>query len=592
MMHELIRFRRATPCLVLTSFLSLTVATRAASAQATSSSHATGVPTSQPAVGCQPSWIPTFGGGLGVDNTVLALTTFDDGGGSALYAGGTFVTAGGVTVNGIAKWNGSGWSSLAGGMSGGCATAVAALTVHDDGSGPALYAGGAFLNAGGVAARCVAKWDGSSWSPLGSGLSNGDCTIAVNALASYDSGSGPELYAGGTFFASGGNQVYYIARWNGSSWSAAGFGLGVATMVNALTVFDDGSGAALYAGGDFESFGYVAKWNGSSWSTLGSGVGGITYPAVLSLAAFDDGNGSALFAGGYFTMAGHVTANNIAKWNGSSWSAPGTGMPGQYSGSVSALTVFDDGSGPALYAGGKFTSAGGVATAKIAKWNGSNWSPLGSGIFGSELRALAVSDTGGGPALFAGGQFVKAIDSGDAYLAQWAIPTGCGAPGNPICEPGAGGVIVCPCGNAPSANGLGCNNSSNTGGAQLAATGIARLSYDTVEFTTSGEKPTATSIVLQGDNESAAGVSFGQGVRCVAGALKRLYVKSATAGSITAPQGTDLHVHARSASLGDPIAPGTHRYYGVYYRDPTVLGGCPAASTFNITQQLDVLWGA
>jgi hypothetical protein len=51
-------------------------------------------------------------------------------------------------------------------------------------------------------------------------------------------------------------------------------------------------------------------------------------------------------------------------------------------------------------------------------------------------------------------------------------------------------------------------------------------------------------------------------------------------------------VHARSAALGDTIAPGTHRYYGVYYRDPTVLGGCPAASTFNITQQLDLLWGA
>jgi hypothetical protein len=33
-----------------------------------------------------------------------------------------------------------------------------------------------------------------------------------------------------------------------------------------------------------------------------------------------------------------------------------------------------------------------------------------------------------------------------------------------------------------------------------------------------------------------------------------------------------------------------HRYYGVYYRDPIPLGGCPAASGFNVTQQLDVLW--
>ena len=34
----------------------------------------------------------------------------------------------------------------------------------------------------------------------------------------------------------------------------------------------------------------------------------------------------------------------------------------------------------------------------------------------------------------------------------------------------------------------------------------------------------------------------------------------------------------------------TSRYYGVYYRDPIVLGGCPAASTFNMTNQLAAYW--
>jgi hypothetical protein len=140
--------------------------------------------------------------------------------------------------------------------------------------------------------------------------------------------------------------------------------------------------------------------------------------------------------------------------------------------------------------------------------------------------------------------------------------------------------------------GSGCNNSASSGGAQLTATGIARLTFDTVKLTTSGETPTATSIVLQGDNLSSTGVIFGQGVRCVAGSLKRLYVKQAVGGSITAPQWMDMRVSMAAAALGDTIAPGTHRYYGVYYRDPTVLGGCPASSTFNITQQLDVLWGA
>jgi hypothetical protein len=98
------------------------------------------------------------------------------------------------------------------------------------------------------------------------------------------------------------------------------------------------------------------------------------------------------------------------------------------------------------------------------------------------------------------------------------------------------------------------------------------------------------SIVLQGDAVAPSGVSFGQGILCLAGNLKRLYLKYASQGSITAPQAGDLSVHAVSAAQGDTIAPGSHRYYGVYYRDPIVLGGCPPSNTFNITQQLDVVW--
>ena len=49
------------------------------------------------------------------------------------------------------------------------------------------------------------------------------------------------------------------------------------------------------------------------------------------------------------------------------------------SGSI-ALTTFDDGGGVALYAGGDFTAAGGAAARRIAKWDGSTWSALGSGL--------------------------------------------------------------------------------------------------------------------------------------------------------------------------------------------------------------------
>jgi hypothetical protein len=79
-------------------------------------------------------------------------------------------------------------------------------------------------------------------------------------------------------------------------------------------------------------------------------------------------------------------------------------------------------------------------------------------------------------------------------------------------------------------------------------------------------------------------------VRCAGGALKRLYVKTASGGTAIAPVTGDLSVDAQSAALGDPISAGSTRYYQTYYRDPTVLGGCPVTSTFNVSQGLSVLW--
>jgi hypothetical protein len=208
-----------------------------------------------------------------------------------------------------------------------------------------------------------------------------------------------------------------VAKWNGSSWDALGGGTdgGVA----AFAVFDDGNGLALYAGGSFSTAGGVsarniARWDGLSWTPLGTG----TDSSVASLTVFDDGSGPALFAGGIFTAAGGGPANRVARWDGSSWSALGTGFAGA-SDHVSVLGVFDDGSGPALHAGGAFTTADGVPANRIARWDGSSWSALGSGTSGRVI-ALATFDDGGGPALYAGGVFANAYDSGDSYLARWS----------------------------------------------------------------------------------------------------------------------------------------------------------------------------
>jgi hypothetical protein len=161
-----------------------------------------------------------------------------------------------------------------------------------------------------------------------------------------------------------------------------------------------------------------------------------------------------------------------------------------------------------------------------------------------------------------------------------------------LCDPGASGVIGCPCANPPSGSGRGCNNSSATGGASIQGAGSTTLSNPTLAFTTAGEKPTATTILLQGTSPIAAGTVFGQGVRCVGGTLKRLYVRAAVGGSVTLPNFGlgDLDIPTRSANLGDPISAGQSRWYMAYYRDPIVLGGCSALSTFNSTSAAAVAW--
>jgi hypothetical protein len=364
----------------------------------------------------------------GLGRPVWALTVFNDGTGVALYAAGVLISAGGVEANHIAKWDGATWSPLIGPNGNGLNNWVHALAVFNDGTGPALYAGGVFTAAGGVTANRAAKWDGAAWSPLAGPNGNG-MNFLVRALAVFDDGTGPALYAGGEFIMAGGVAANRVAKWDGAAWSSLGglISTGVNDRVRALTVFDDGTGPALYAGGSFIPAGgaaaiHMAKWDGAAWLPLNGPNGNGMTAGVYAFAVFDDGTGPALYAGGEFTTAGGIAANHIAKWDGSAWSPlagpNGSGM----NAAVLALTVFNDGSGPALYAGGSFTTAGGTVANRVAKWDGAAWSPLpgpdGNGMNDSVL-ALTVFDDGRGPALYAGGNFSTAGGIHSWRIARW-----------------------------------------------------------------------------------------------------------------------------------------------------------------------------
>jgi hypothetical protein len=126
-----------------------------------------------------------------------------------------------------------------------------------------------------------------------------------------------------------------------------------------------------------------------------------------------DGSGN-VYVGGSFAAIGTVPANNIARWNGSGWSALGSGVYG----GVYALAL----SGTSLYAGGWFTTAGGVPANRIAKWDGSAWSALGSGI-GLEGYVAALAADGAGH-LFVGENFWLAGTNGSRITEAILEPRG------------------------------------------------------------------------------------------------------------------------------------------------------------------------
>jgi hypothetical protein len=296
---------------------------------------------------------------------VLALTHFDDGSGPDLYAGGLFLTAGAVRANNVARWDGRAWSALGGGL--GSAEpdgGVFALAAFESATGSQLVAGGDFSQRGGAPANFVAAWDGSVWSSLGEGVSGGD-DPAVLAIEQFDDGVEAAIYVAGSFTTAGGKVARNIARWNGEAWSA--LGSGVDGTVLDLIVFDDGSGPALFVGGVFDSAGElatpgVARWDGSAWTASGSGIPG----HVLSFAVYDDGTGAALFAG--VAYPGQLPPRfGIYKWDGTVW----TPLSPNIAGSIYALLPFDDGlgAGPALIVGGSFTTSP-AGDSTIARWQG------------------------------------------------------------------------------------------------------------------------------------------------------------------------------------------------------------------------------
>jgi hypothetical protein len=229
-----------------------------------------------------------------------------------LLVGGTFATAGGVTVANLARWNGSQWSAIADGP----AQPLACGLVLD---GARFVVGGTFAGLGNVAAANVAEWNGSAWVPLGSGLGG-----PVSDLVRLPNG---DLVAVGAFATTGSGAVARgIARWDGTAWTEVGGGLqyfGIAGVGYSALVRDNGE---LVVAGNFTGAGgaaipNLAVWNGVAWSGLAGGFSSAA--AHLTRAA----NGDLLVASSQVVAGSNLAT--VFRWDGSAWSSVASLQPSE-----------------------------------------------------------------------------------------------------------------------------------------------------------------------------------------------------------------------------------------------------------------------
>ena len=192
--------------------------------------------------------------------------------------------------SGIARWDGSTWSTLGGGVTKG--NWVSAIVSH----GADVIVAGSFEEVGGVACRNIAAWNpATGWRPLGPGLDGN-----VNDLLSRDG----VLYAAGGFRLAGSAEASAIAQWRGGVWEALPSPLSSGWYGGVWSL-------AWYRGrlvaSGYEIPGMLASLEADgTWRALGSGL---DQPAVRMVES-----GPSLFVGGYFSRAGAVDAYGFAEW--------------------------------------------------------------------------------------------------------------------------------------------------------------------------------------------------------------------------------------------------------------------------------------
>lgn len=328
----------------------------------------------------------------------------------------------------VARWSGTAWEPLAGTLDAGVATVwfhanvcgaepsgtaiMEAYVQALQSAGNLLYVAGTLDGIAGVPSKSIIAHDGERWVPQGEGA-NG-LVGSPNELAA--GGDGCDVYAFTGMSHAGDASGSPLYRFDGTAWSAVDVELpeglictqlalspsGVVHIacetewtgdpepvpptprvfrleggawvalpeapgvVGSLAIGDlvfDRQGRLWMAGGDGPT-GFLVSWENDALGMVETGFDG----TVTRVAFAPDG--SSMVAAGGFPHVGSLEVNGVARWNGTSWETLGSGIPTAAETPVSALAVTDG----AVYVS---THSGASTHFVLARWDGASWEELG-----------------------------------------------------------------------------------------------------------------------------------------------------------------------------------------------------------------------
>lgn len=179
---------------------------------------------------------------------------------------------------------------------------------------------------------------------------------------------------------------YGGAKYDGNTWlpiQLPGCELNMGGVSGLVTFQND-----IYICGDFSSCAefptsYIMRKTEEYWEYVGDPISSIYSGAVLETVVFQD---ELYVCGPFHRYEGNNAGECIMKWNGEEWSDLGSGLTENGLNTIDHMVILND----ELYVCGRFTEVGGIPAHNLAKWDGNQWCAIQHNFTNNYIRHMGV----------------------------------------------------------------------------------------------------------------------------------------------------------------------------------------------------------